>query len=172
MLASYGGARVTSSLRLRADKGEAKTRFGHIIGTHERIKAYTNREQGSLPDDDEMVAFGGELFETLLQGDVRRLYDEARTRQRRRRLDFVLTSMIPWISEKPWEFAYDTGRAELPGHRGDPFRPQRPDQRAGRSDRAPARAAAHPGGRGAAGRLRAAVDRPGGRGDPPRLRSR
>jgi CHAT domain len=40
---------------------------------------------------------------------VRRLYDEARARQRRR-LDLVLTSMIPWISEKPWEFAYDTGR--------------------------------------------------------------
>ena len=56
------------------------------------------------------MPFGGQLFETLLQGDVRRLYDEARTRQRRRRARSVLTSMIPWISEKPWEFAYDTGR--------------------------------------------------------------
>jgi CHAT domain-containing protein len=110
ILASYGGARVTSTLRLRADKGEEKTQFGRIIGMHERIKAYTNREQGSLPGDDEMIQFGGQLFETLLQGDVRRLYDEARTRQGRRRLDFVLTSMIPWISEKPWEFAFDTGR--------------------------------------------------------------
>ena len=110
ILASYAGARVTATLRLRADKGEEKTRFGRIIGTHERIKAYTNREHGSLPGDDEMIQFGGQLFETLLQGDVRRLYDEARTRQRRRRLDLVLTSMIPWISEKPWEFAYDSGR--------------------------------------------------------------
>jgi hypothetical protein len=110
VLASYGGARVTSTLRLRADKGEEATRFGRIIAMHERIKAYTNREHGSLPSDDEMMRFGGQLFETLLQGDVRRLYDEARTRQRRRRLDLVLTSMIPWISEKPWEFAYDTGR--------------------------------------------------------------
>ena len=56
------------------------------------------------------MRFGGLLFETLLQGDVRRLYDEARTRQQGRRLDFVLTSMIPWIGEKPWEFAFDTGR--------------------------------------------------------------
>jgi hypothetical protein len=40
---------------------------------------------------------------------VRRLYDEARSRQHRR-LDFVFTSMIPWISEKPWEFAYDPAR--------------------------------------------------------------
>jgi CHAT domain len=26
------------------------------------------------------------------------------------RLDLILTSMIPWIAEKPWEFAYDHGR--------------------------------------------------------------
>ena len=110
VFASYGGARVTSAMRLHADKGEPRTNFGDIINVHERIKAYTNREQGSLPSDEEMIRFGGKLFETLLQGDVRRLYDEARTRQQRRRLDLVLTSMIPWIAEKPWEFAYDSGR--------------------------------------------------------------
>jgi hypothetical protein len=110
VFASYGGARVMSTMRLHADKGEEPTRFGRIIRMHERIRAYTNREDGSLPSDGEMIEFGGQLFETLLQGDVRRLYDEARTRQRRRRLDLVLTSMIPWIGEKPWEFAYDTGR--------------------------------------------------------------
>jgi len=110
ILASYGGARVTSSLRLRGDKPGNKTLFGDIIGMHDRIRDYTNRKGGSLPTDDEMIRFGEQLFQTLLQGDVRRLYDEARSRQRRRRLDFVLTSMIPWISEKPWEFAFDTGR--------------------------------------------------------------
>lgn len=109
VFASYCGARVTSVMRLRADKGEEKTGFGRIIGVHERIKAYTNREEGSLPDDEEMIAFGSQLFDTLFQGDVRRLYDEARTRQRSR-LDLILTSMIPWIAEKPWEFAYDHGR--------------------------------------------------------------
>jgi hypothetical protein len=110
VFASYGGARVTSTMRLRADKGEPKTRFGEIIRVHERIKDYTNREQGSLPTDEQMVEFGGHLFETLFQGDVRRLYDEARSRQRTHKLDLVLTSMISWIGEKPWEFAYDTGR--------------------------------------------------------------
>jgi hypothetical protein len=110
VFASYGGARVTTPMRLRKGKSEQVTRFGRIIDTHERIKAYTNREQGSLPSDAEMVAFGTDLFETLFQGDVRRLYDEARSRQQRCRLDFVLTSMIPWIAEKPWEFAYDAGR--------------------------------------------------------------
>ena len=109
VFATYCGARVMSVMRLRADKGEAKTGFGKIITVHERIKAYTNREHGSLPNDAEMVAFGSQLFDTLFQGDVRRLYDEARTRQRSR-LDVVLTSMIPWIAEKPWEFAYDHGR--------------------------------------------------------------
>ncbi|PWT92077.1 MAG: hypothetical protein C5B55_07010 [Blastocatellia bacterium] len=109
VFASYCGARVTSVMQLRADKGEQKTNFGQIIRVHERIKAYTNREQGSLPNDDEMIKFGSQLFDTLFQGDVRRLYDEARTRQKRR-LDLVLTSMIPWIAEKPWEFAYDHGR--------------------------------------------------------------
>lgn len=108
VFATYGGARVTSAMRLRDDNGE-ETLFDEIITIHERIKAYTNREQGSLPNDEEMITFGGQLFDALFQGDVRRLYDEARTRQRSR-LDLVLTSMIPWIAEKPWEFAYDHGR--------------------------------------------------------------
>jgi hypothetical protein len=111
VFASYGGARVTSNMRLRADadKTKGKTLFGDITGIHERIKAYTNREKGTLPNDDEMITFGSQLFDTLFQGDVRRLYDEARARQKGR-LDLVLTSMVSWIAEKPWEFAYDHGR--------------------------------------------------------------
>lgn len=109
VLASYGGARVTSVMRLRAGDGSEKTLFGKIIGTHERIKKYTNREEGTLPGDKDMITFGEQLFDTLFQGDVRRLYDEARTRQGRK-LDFIFTSMIPWIAEKPWEFTYDRGR--------------------------------------------------------------
>jgi hypothetical protein len=109
VLASYGGARVTSIMRLRAAKGEASTHFGRIIVTHQNIKNYTNRTGGSLPGDAGLVQFGDQLFDTLFQGDVRRLYDEARSRQQRR-LDFVFTSMIPWISEKPWEFAFDGSR--------------------------------------------------------------
>ncbi|HYM62630.1 MAG TPA: CHAT domain-containing protein [Thermoanaerobaculia bacterium] len=113
VLASYAGARVMTRIRLRADEGEEPTAFGKIIGFHERVKKYTNEGKGTLPTDDEMVRFGGLLFETLFQGDVRRLYDEARTRQRLRKLDLVLTSMIPWIAEKPWEFCYDSARASF-----------------------------------------------------------
>lgn len=110
VFATYGGARVTIPMRLRSDAGEKHTRFRAIIDMHERIKAYTNREKGTLPDDSELLAFGADLFETLFQGDVRRLYDEARARQHGRKLDFVFTSMVPWIAEKPWEFAYDVSR--------------------------------------------------------------
>jgi hypothetical protein len=110
ILASYAGAQVSWPMRLHADKGEEKTAYGNIIQMHERIKAFTNRESGSLPTDQEMVQFGTDLFEALFVGDVRRLYDEARSRQHSRKLDIVLTSMIPWIAEKPWEFAYDKAR--------------------------------------------------------------
>jgi hypothetical protein len=110
VFASYGGARVDCPMRLRADDGEEPTPFGRIIDFHDRIKKYTNREEGQLPDDAEMKEFGSLLFEALFQGDVRRLYDEARSRQPNRRLDLVFTSMISWIAEKPWEFAYDSVR--------------------------------------------------------------
>ncbi len=110
VLATYAGARVTGTMRLRAEPGEPRTNFGKIIGTHERIKKYTNHDEGTLPSDQELLRFGSDLFEAMFQGDVRRLYDEARARQQNRKLDIVLTSMIPWIAEKPWEFAYDAGR--------------------------------------------------------------
>lgn len=112
VLASYGGARVMTNMRLRADEGDptTKTLFGKIIGFHQRIEDFTNQGKGTLPDEKEMIEFGGLLFETLFQGDVRRLYDEARARQRGRKLELVLTSTIPWLAEKPWEFCYDTSR--------------------------------------------------------------
>jgi hypothetical protein len=110
VFASYGGARVTGAMHLRATKSEPPTAYGNIIRVHERIKNYTNQQQGTLPSDDELIEFGGQLFEALFQDDVRRLYDEARARQQNRKLDIVFTSMIPWIAEKPWEFAYDAAR--------------------------------------------------------------
>jgi hypothetical protein len=109
VLATYGGARVTSTMRTRSHDG-VPTRFGEIIRVHERIKKFTNLDSGSLPTDQEMIAFGTDLFETLFNGEVRRLYDEARSRCAGRRLNVVLTSMVPWIGEKPWEFAYDAVR--------------------------------------------------------------
>jgi len=110
VFASYGGARVSCPMRLYAKPGEPKTAFGRIIATHEQIKNFTNQNRGALPSEEDLIRFGTDLFETLFQGDVRRLYDEARARQQNRKLDIVLTSMISWVAEKPWEFAYDPGR--------------------------------------------------------------
>jgi hypothetical protein len=113
VLATYGGARVMTMMRLRADGDEPPTLFGKIIGFHMRIEDYTNENKGTLPKEKEMIEFGGLLFETLFQGDVRRLYDEARARQRGRKLDLVLTSTIPWVAAKPWEFCYDRSRGSF-----------------------------------------------------------
>lgn len=110
VFATYGGARVTHTMRLRGTAGEPPTAFGRIIGMHERIKKYTSSEQGSLPAEEDLIKFGEDLFETLFQGDVKRLYDEARARNNDRKLEVVFTSKVPWIAEKPWEFAYDKGR--------------------------------------------------------------
>lgn len=110
VLANYAGARVSEAMQVRVDDDGVRTRFGKIIGAHERIKAYTDRGKGSLPDDIELKTLGANLFESLFQGEVRRLYDEARTRERGRRLNLVLTSMVPWIAEKPWEFCFDDSR--------------------------------------------------------------
>jgi hypothetical protein len=50
----------------------------------------------------------------MLPGGVRRLYDVARIDRARssdrRRLDIVITSVINWVADKPWEFAYDSNR--------------------------------------------------------------
>lgn len=107
VFASYGGARVTEALRLRKDANEPPTEFGKIIGLHTRIKNYTNFNKGELPDQAQLLAFGDSLFKTLITGRVRDLYLKARARQRDDTLDLVFTSMVPWIAEKPWEFAYD-----------------------------------------------------------------
>jgi hypothetical protein len=114
LLATWGGARVMTRIRLRKEKpSDPNTGFHEIIGIHEQIKKYTNEGGGTLPDSATLLDFGCTLFETLFQGEVRRLYDEARSRARKHKLDFVLTSMIPWIAEKPWEFAYDKVRGSF-----------------------------------------------------------
>lgn len=110
VLASYAGARAESVMQIRRVPDAPATRFGRIIAMHQRLKRHAAGAPGPLPDETALIAFGGDLFETLFDGDVRRLYDEARARQHGRRLDVVLTSMVSWIAEKPWEFAYDPSR--------------------------------------------------------------
>jgi len=63
-----------------------------------------------MPAERDLQEFGEVLFETLFPGAVRRLYDTARSLQRSERLNVILTSTIPWVADKPWEFAYDPVR--------------------------------------------------------------
>jgi hypothetical protein len=106
--AAYGGARVVEEFELRG--GTIGEYWERIIDIHGRIKKFTDEQQGTLPADAEMDLLGRLLFRVMFPGDVKRLYDTARSLQGRRRLDIVFTSMVSWVAEKPWEFAYDPGR--------------------------------------------------------------
>jgi hypothetical protein len=108
IFASYGGARVVEPMPLRGE--DAGTAWHGIIQIHERIKNFTDKNLGSLPSDKEMLNYGRLLFEMVFRGDVRRLYDTARSVQREDKLTIVFTSMFGWVAEKPWEFAFDPSR--------------------------------------------------------------
>jgi hypothetical protein len=108
MLATFGSARILEPFYLR---GSAGPEWHNIISMQKRLQSYVDANPGStLPSDQELIMFGTQLFETLFPGRVRRLYDEARARSNGRRLDIIFTSMIPWVADKPWEFAYDPMR--------------------------------------------------------------
>ena len=113
ILASYRNARVLEPVPRRG--GESGARWRRIIALHERTLAeLEGRGRGrGLPAGSELRAFGRDLFETLLPGDVRRLYDVARERRRAGALDLVFTSMLDWVADKPWELCYDPARREF-----------------------------------------------------------
>jgi CHAT domain-containing protein len=110
ILAHYGSARVLEDFYLSGTDTNAGKRWQTIISNHERIKSYVNDSKGQMPSEKELREFGKVLFETLFPGAVRRLYDTARSLQRSERLNVILTSTIPWVADKPWEFSYDPVR--------------------------------------------------------------
>jgi hypothetical protein len=107
LMASFRNARVL--VPFPRSGGEAGARWQRIIRAHERTLAVLEgRGRGrSLPHGRELQAWGRDLFEALFPGDVRRLYDVARSLQPDGVLDLVFTSMIDWVADKPWELAYD-----------------------------------------------------------------
>jgi hypothetical protein len=113
VLAAFRSARVLAPFPRRG--GEAGARWQRIIRAHERTLAVLEgRARGrELPSGKELRDLGRDLFETLLPGDVRRLYDTARGRQEGRPLDVVFTSMLDWVADKPWELAFDPSRREF-----------------------------------------------------------
>jgi hypothetical protein len=111
LVASFRNARVLAPFPRRG--GEAGARWQRIIRAHEATLAFLEGRAAAMPDAKELRTLGRDLFETLLPGDVRRLYDSARSLQPDGILDLVLTSMIDWVADKPWELAFDPSRREF-----------------------------------------------------------
>ena len=110
LMASFRNARVL--VPFPRGGGEAGARWQRIIRAHERTLAVLDGRGRSrtLPRGRDLRAWGRDLFEALFPGDVRRLYDVARSLQPDGILDVVFTSMIDWVADKPWELAYDPAR--------------------------------------------------------------
>jgi CHAT domain-containing protein len=108
LLAIFGSARVLAPFRLADETANADARWKGIFEFQKKINAVADGSLGSLELHD-LHEGGSNLFNVLLQADVRRLYDQARYLHRNRKLNMVFTSMIPWVADLPWEFAYDPG---------------------------------------------------------------
>jgi len=107
LIASFRNARVIEPFRANQDE-----RFDRIEAFHQRIKGYVDGDPRvrQLPSEEKLREYGALLFDTLFPGQVRRLYDSARSELKDRRLNVCLTSTIGWVAEKPWEFAFDSSR--------------------------------------------------------------
>ncbi len=120
LLATYRNARVVETIFLRGgphasvagSPDDIEYHWQKIIGIDEKIKGYVDGKTPALPGADELHELGVNLFNAMFPGTVRRLYDVARVDRARagKRLDIVMTSMVNWVADKPWEFAYDPSR--------------------------------------------------------------
>ena len=122
LIATFRNARVMETLRIHpkratepqkrssADKGSVEWR--QIVAAQEHIQGYIQGDPKfpALPGEQELQAFGGALFKALFPGQVRRLYDAARSEQASQRLNFIFTSDIDQIADQAWEFVYDPDR--------------------------------------------------------------
>ena len=117
LIARYGSARVAVPFYIKGTADSAGKRWQMIIDYHRRIVSYANGSQVKFPDKDGngsetpdrafLENFGDLLFRTLFPPEVRNLYNVARFLHSKRRLKITFTSMIPWVADIPWEFAYD-----------------------------------------------------------------
>ena len=108
-----GGKRINHAdgVQHKASSEEGGVLWARIIGVSNKIRDYVNGDPHAkeLPHRDKLQVFGADLFAAMFPDSVRRLYDVARSEAEAegRRLDIVVTSMINWIADKPFEFAFD-----------------------------------------------------------------
>jgi hypothetical protein len=107
LLAMYGGASVVVPFHLFGEKDNAGRHWQEIIGRQISISKHANTGKRDAPTADEMEHMGELLFDKMFPAPVRQLYDQARYRERSRKLNVIFTSMIPWVANLPWEFAFD-----------------------------------------------------------------
>jgi hypothetical protein len=113
ILAMYGGARVLVPFRLRGPEDGAGQRWQAIIRRQISMTRYmTEPDKWDAPTGEEIQELGTLLFEAMFPPAVRLLYDQARYRERSRKLNVIFTCMIPWVANFPWEFAFDAASGE------------------------------------------------------------
>ncbi len=78
------------------------------------LRAAAPRRQVLSPEDQAVQEFGRRLFETVLAGEVLRLYDAsgALADRQRRGLRVRLQVLAPELATLPWEFLYDPRQGE------------------------------------------------------------
>ncbi len=107
-----GGERNTAATARRNNRDHAPTQWDRIKAGQAHIQGYINGDPAypQLPNETELQQMGGALFAALFPGQVRRLYDAARSEQVSQRLNLIFTSDIGWIADQSWEFIYDPDR--------------------------------------------------------------
>jgi hypothetical protein len=109
IIAAFRNARVVEPFRKRG--GAAGARWRAIIDARRAIDRHAAGDAAApAATDAELARVGCMMFDTLFPGQIRRLYDAARSELRDRRLEVSFTSMIRWVADKPWELAYDPAR--------------------------------------------------------------
>ena len=107
-----GGSGKTTATGRRGTSDHAPTQWDRIKAGQAHIHGYINGDPAypQLPDETALQQMGSALFMALFPGQVRRLYDAARSEQVSQRLNLIFTSDIGWIADQSWEFIYDPDR--------------------------------------------------------------
>ena len=107
-----GGTSKTTAAGRRGTGDHAPTQWDRIKAGQAHIHGYINGDPAypQLPDETALQEMGSALFMALFPGQVRRLYDAARSEQVSQRLNLIFTSDIGWIADQSWEFIYDPDR--------------------------------------------------------------
>ncbi|MBS0171512.1 MAG: CHAT domain-containing protein [Nitrospira sp.] len=107
-----GGTGKATATGHRSSHDHAPTQWDRIKAGQAHIHGCINGDPAypQLPNEAELQQMGSALFMALFPGQVRRLYDAARSEQVSQRLNLIFTSDIGWIADQSWEFIYDPDR--------------------------------------------------------------